>query len=90
MPSSSTTSGPAVSGGLIVGLNASVTGWANMAARMGQIASQAGPKWIRQSFDWSQIEPQPGTFDFSHYDQFMLLTAQYGVHVLPLLFDTPS
>jgi hypothetical protein len=61
-----------------------------MSARMNQVASQAGPKWIRQEFDWSQIEPQPGTFDFSRYDQFMLLSAQYGVHVLPLLLDTPA
>ena len=61
-----------------------------MSGRMSAIASQAGPKWIRQEFDWSQIEPQRGTFDFSRYDQFMLLTAQYGVHVLPIMLDTPS
>lgn len=89
-PLSPVTSGSSVSGSLIVGLNASVTGWTNMSARMNQIASQAGPQWIRQEFNWGQIEPQPGTFDFSLYDQFMLLTAQHGVHVLPLMFDTPA
>jgi hypothetical protein len=57
---------------------------------MDQVASQAGPKWIRQEFDWSQIEPSRGSFDFSTYDQFMLLTAQHGVHVLPLMLDTPG
>ena len=45
---------------------------------------------MREDFEWSQIEPQPGTFDFSRYDQYMLLTTQRGDHVLPLLFDTPS
>jgi polysaccharide biosynthesis protein PslG len=90
MPTSPTTSGSAVSGGLIVGLNASVVGWANMSARMDQVTSRADPPWIRQGFDWSEIEPQPGVFDFSRYDEFMLLSAQAGVHVLPLLYDTPS
>jgi hypothetical protein len=61
-----------------------------MSARMTQVASQAGPSWIRQEFDWNQIEPQAGTFDFSRYDQFMLLTAQNGVHVLPIMLDVPS
>jgi hypothetical protein len=57
---------------------------------MDQVASEAGPKWIRQEFDWSEIEPQPGAFDFSRYDQFMLLTAENGVRVLPLMLDTPA
>ena len=90
MPTNPISSGSAVSGNLVVGLNASVSGWANMSARMNQVASKAGPAWIRQQFDWSQIEPQPGSFDFSRYDQFMLLSAQAGVHVLPVLYDAPS
>jgi polysaccharide biosynthesis protein PslG len=89
---STTTAAPAPTptSGLVVGLNASVSGWANMSGRMSQVASQAGPKWIRQEFDWSQIEPSRGTFDWSRYDQFMTVTAQAGVRVLPDLMDTPS
>jgi polysaccharide biosynthesis protein PslG len=74
----------------VVGLDASVVGWADMAPRLDQVVSQSGTKWIRQEFDWSEIEPQPGVFDFSRYDQLMLLSAQQGVHVLALLDDTPS
>jgi hypothetical protein len=86
----STSSSSPVSGNLIVGLNASVSGWANMSARMDQVASQAAPTWIRQEFDWSQIEPTRGTYNWSTYDTFMQLTAQHAVHVLPTLMDTPS
>ena len=57
---------------------------------MSQVASQAAPKWIRQEFDWSQIEPTRGTFNWSRYDQFMLVSAQNGARVLPDLLDTPS
>jgi polysaccharide biosynthesis protein PslG len=76
--------------GLVVGLNASVAGWSTMSWRLNQVLSASGTKWVREQFQWRQVEPQPGTFDFSRYDQYMLLTAQRGVHVLPLLYDTPS
>jgi Beta-galactosidase len=76
--------------GLAIGLNASVAGWSTMSSRLNQVLAASGTNWLREQFHWSQMEPQPGTFDFSRYDQYMLLTAQRGVHVLPLLFDTPS
>ena len=83
-------SATAVSGSLVVGLNASVVGWSDMAQRLDQIVSQTGAKWMRQDFSWSMIEPRKGVFDFSRYDQFVLLAAHQGVHLLPLLFDAPS
>ena len=61
-----------------------------MSSRLHDVLSASGTNWLREQFHWSQIEPEPGTFDFSRYDQYMLLTAQRGVHVLPLLFDTPA
>ncbi len=61
-----------------------------MNPRLDQIESQTGAKWMRQDFFWSDIEPQQGVFDFSLYDQYVLDSAQHGVHLLPLLFDPPS
>ena len=57
---------------------------------MNQVESQTGVKWMRQEFDWSEIEPSPGVFSWTTYDEFMTLAAQHGVHVLPTLIDTPS
>ena len=54
------------------------------------MTSQTGAKWLREEFDWSTVEAQPGVFDFSYYDHFMLLAAQRGVHILALLYATPS
>ena len=31
-----------------------------------------------------------GVFDFSYYDHFMLLAAERGLHILPVLYDTPA
>ncbi len=82
----------ATSGGLIVGLNANVSGWGNAstAPRLDQVVSQTQTKWLREEFDWSTVEPTQGHFDFSYYDHFMLLAAQRGEHVLPLLYSTPA
>ena len=51
---------PRLPSGLIVGLDASVMGWTDMTGRMSQVVSQTAPKWMRQEFDWSQIEPSRG------------------------------
>jgi polysaccharide biosynthesis protein PslG len=74
----------------VIGLNASVAGWSDMAGRLDQVLSTSATKWLREDFEWSEIEPQPGTFDFSRFDEYMLLTAEHHTHVLPVLFDAPS
>ncbi|MFL5832093.1 MAG: beta-galactosidase [Solirubrobacteraceae bacterium] len=80
----------AVSGSLDVGLNTNVGGWSDEAARMNEIESQSGTKWMREAFDWSQIEPRRGTYDFSRYDWLVTLAAQNKVHLVANLVDTPS
>jgi hypothetical protein len=75
---------------LVIGLNASVAGWSDIPDRMHQVLSTSGTKWLREDFQWNEIEPQPGTFDFSRYDQYVLQAAQRGTHVLALLFDAPG
>jgi len=95
MPTTSTTTSAAnspASGGLVVGLNANVSGWGNASTqpRLAQVTSQTHTKWLREDFHWDQIEPAPGQFDFSYYDHFMLLAAQAGEHILPVLYHAPS
>jgi hypothetical protein len=87
----SASSSPA-SGGLVVGLNANAAGWggASTADRLDTVTSGTGTKWLREELDWATVEPQKGKFDFSYYDHFMLLAAQRGLHVLGMLYDTPS
>ena len=79
-----------MSGSLNVGLNTSVSGWSDQASRMNQIESQTSTPWMREAFNWSQIEPSNGTYNFSRYDTLMTLAAQKNVHILANLLDTPS
>jgi hypothetical protein len=86
------TAPPVVSGSLVVGLNADASGWggASTGPRLDLVTSVTGARWLRETFDWALIEPEPGVFDFSYYDHFMLLAAERGLHILPLFYDTPS
>ena len=82
----------ALSGSLIIGVNGNASGWGgpSTAGRLNQIVSQTGVRWMREQFFWSTIEPAPGVFSFSYFDHFVQLAAERGVHLLPLLFDSPS
>jgi hypothetical protein len=73
-------------------LNADVAGWggASTAGRLNQVVSTTGARWLREELDWATIEPQPGKFDFSYYDHFMVLAARRGERILALLYGTPS
>jgi len=45
---------------------------------------------VRQTFDWSVIEPRPHRYDFSRYDALMAAAAARGIRVLPVLFNPPG
>jgi hypothetical protein len=81
-----------VTGAQIIGLNADVAGWGgeSTAGRLSQVITTTGAGWLREEFSWAKIEPRPGVFDFSYYDHFMLLAAQRGLHILPVLYYTPA
>jgi hypothetical protein len=91
-PKSTSNKVRSVSNPLIIGLNADVSGWGGASTQpyLAQVVSQTHTKWLREDFRWDQIEPSSGQFDFSYYDHFMLLAAQAGEHVLPVLYDTPA
>jgi hypothetical protein len=60
--------------------------------RDAQLATQAsfGVRMLRQTFNWSQIEVSPGSYDFSAYDSFVGDAARAGITVLPILFRAPA
>ena len=87
------TNSPSVTTGpLVVGLNANVANWGgpSTADRLGAVTRATATKWLREEIDWATVEPLPGVFDFSRYDHFMQLAAQRRLHVLAVLYDTPS
>ena len=49
----------------------------------------AGAETVRVVFDWSHLEPQPGTFDLTEADRFTGAAADAGLAVLPVLMHAP-
>ncbi len=74
----------------MVGLNAAVDGWGNESQRLSQVESQTGVKWIREEFNWGDVEATQGVFNWGTLDTLMTLAAQNQVQVLPTLEDTPG
>jgi polysaccharide biosynthesis protein PslG len=60
--------------------------------RTANLSAQAaiGVQTIRQTFDWSTIERQPGVYDLSYHDRFVAKAAAHGIRILPVLFNPPS
>ncbi|MFL5852714.1 MAG: glycosyl hydrolase [Solirubrobacteraceae bacterium] len=50
---------------------------------------QLGVEILRQTFDWSTIEPTRGRFRFATTDRFVVAAAKHGIAVLPILFNAP-
>jgi hypothetical protein len=59
--------------------------------RSGNLSSQAtlGVGLLRQTFDWSEIEKEPGQYDFGVYDEYVAAATAHGMSVLPVLFKPP-
>jgi hypothetical protein len=52
--------------------------------------STNGVKVIRISFSWADMEPSPGQFDWSFWDEYVpLATRQFGMRLVPYLCYTP-
>ena len=65
-------------------------GDAEYRADMIERQAKLGVGLIRQTFDWSKIEPSKGEFDFSAYDPWMEQLAKQRMQVLPILFNPPA
>ncbi len=58
-------------------------------AALARIA-EGGFVWVRQSFYWSQIEPEPGRFDWTIPDRIMTALARHpGLRLVVVLDDSP-
>ena len=58
--------------------------------RMLDLISRAGIGWIREGFLWHELEPSPGDWRTSRYDDLVERSLRHGVQVLPVLaFGTP-
>ena len=54
------------------------------------IDAMDGAGWAREDFQWFRLEPQPGQYDFAHYDKAMSALASRGVNVIGVIGYPPG
>lgn len=54
------------------------------------LMEEAGVKFVRLTFEWGDIEPKPGDFEFAKYDKLVDLMGRHHIRLLALLaFNAP-
>ena len=51
--------------------------------RFFRLAAQAGVRSLRMAFEWSEIEPAEGRFEWSKYDRIVKWADRFGVELVP-------
>ena len=75
----------------ILGVNVALEQYdeAGLDAALARIA-EGGFVWVRQSFYWSQIQPEPGRFDWTVPDRILAALTRYPqLRLVAVLDDTP-
>jgi len=50
----------------------------------------AGFGWVRQRFPWDQIEPMPGVFDWTPWDEIVADATKQGLELVAVLDGSPA
>ena len=50
----------------------------------------AGVKLLRVTFSWATMEYEPGRFDYTNQDKYVLDAARHGIGMMAVLFDPPD
>ena len=55
-----------------------------------QMAREAGISWARQEFTWAEIEPEPGVYNWTKYDEIVDLLRRNNIQVIARLDRPPA
>jgi hypothetical protein len=71
-----------------IGMAATLDGYGPVGEEAALIAA-TGARWVREDLDWAQVQPRPGTWEWSAPDLAVRAAAEHGLRVLPILDGTP-
>ncbi len=75
----------------VLGVNADLTQYTDQElADNLDLMAETGFVWVRQEFAWSQIEPEPGQYDWSDYDRIVEETAGRDLQLVAVLVKSPG
>ena len=58
--------------------------------QIGQTLQANGYRYVRQTFDWSVIEPERGTFDWDQYDEIVSSLTTHNIEVIAVVEHSPG
>jgi len=73
----------------IIGINANTQGYRAHAGVLQDRVKRTGVRWLREELDWDAVEFAPGRYNWSRYDALYRAAAHRGLHILPLILETP-
>jgi len=74
-----------------VGINTDLSRRATVERQEALAAMQsAGFRWLRQRFPWSEIEPEPGAYDWAVWDAIVEDVGQYEMQLIAVLDGSPA
>jgi hypothetical protein len=66
-------------------------GWGTAAApEIKSEMTSLGVNWAREDLSWSDVEPQPGVFDWSSFDRTVADARASGITILPIVGYAPA
>jgi len=83
--------GPIAHAGVALGLNVDLVGLPS--AELEQALDQAqavGATWVRQTFAWADIEPQPSQYRWAPWDQLVQAVKRHNLRLLAVLDTSPD
>ncbi len=54
-----------------------------------RMVEDGGFHWVRQTFPWAEIEPQPGEYDWERWDRIVSAIRRHGLEVIAVLDTSP-
>ncbi len=54
------------------------------------LIAEGGITWVRQRFPWSELEPEPGVFDWAPWDRLVASAVNQGVQLIAVLDSPPA
>jgi len=75
----------------VLGVNADLTQYdaTALAENLDRIA-EVGFVWVRQTFAWEEIEPQPGHYEWAAYDAIVEEVTARGLRLVAVLWRSPA
>ncbi len=74
----------------VKGINANIAGWGNQAPQVASEIHTLGATWEREDLAWSEVEPQPGVYNWAPFESVLATAQANGITILPIVGYAPS